>query len=295
MKEERELTVGQYLRQEREKKNISLDSIAQSTRISLKNLEALEKDEFHTFPASVFIRGFLRTYANQIGIDPNEIIAIYEAQTDSLSASKKTKVPPPSPNNRPRFKYIITLSIVVLVAVLAFSFFFSKSPAPPPPPSPSPANSSPSKPETKAPVPEPLPPQEKEVQKIPEPGMADKPPDKITSTQTAIAPAGVEKEEKKERRHVLRIMASEKTWLRIRADDQPEFEVLLQPKEKGTWTARRQFKITVGNAGGVELSFNGIPHGRLGETGQVVHLLWPKEIKKREPGEKGKDEERNRP
>ena len=295
MKEERELTVGQYLRQEREKKNISLESISQTTRISLKDLEALEKDEFHHFPAPVFARGFLRTYANQIGIDPNEIIALYEAQTDSLSASKKTKVAPPSPNNRLRVKYIITLFIFALVAVFAFSFFFYKSPAPPPPPSPSPAKSSPPRPETKAPAPEPLPPQEKEPEKIPEPGMADKPAEKITSTQPAIAPAGVEKEEKKERRHLLRVMASEKTWLRIRADDQPEFEVLLQPKEKGIWTSRRQFKVTVGNAGGVELSFNGIPQGRLGETGEVVHLLFPKEIKKREPGEKGKDEERNRP
>ncbi len=278
LKEERELTVGQYLRQEREKKNISLESISQTTRIPLKDLEALEKDEFHRFSAPVFARGFLRTYANQIGIDPNEIIAIYEAQTDSLSASKKTKIAPPSRNNRPRVKYIIILSIFALVAIFAFSFFFSKSPAPPPPPSPSPADSSPPRPETKAPAPEPLPPQEKEPEKIPEPVMADKPAEKITSTQPAIAPAGVEKEEKKERRHVLRVMASEKTWLRIRADDQPEFEVLLQPKEKGIWTARRQFKVTVGNAGGVELSFNGIPQGRLGETGEVVHLLFPKEI-----------------
>jgi cytoskeleton protein RodZ len=69
------------------------------------------------------------------------------------------------------------------------------------------------------------------------------------------------------------------TWLRIQSDDQPDVEALLQPMQTASWTARRQFKITVGNAGGVEISFNGKPLGTLGASGQVVNLLLPDEMK----------------
>jgi hypothetical protein len=69
------------------------------------------------------------------------------------------------------------------------------------------------------------------------------------------------------------------TWLRIQSDDLPDVEALLQPMETATWTARNQFKITVGNAGGVEISLNGKPLGTLGTSGQVVHLLLPDEMK----------------
>ena len=68
-------------------------------------------------------------------------------------------------------------------------------------------------------------------------------------------------------------------WLRIQSDDRPESEALLQPKETATWTAQRQFKILLGNAGGVEISLNGNPQGPLGKSGEVVHLLLPDEIK----------------
>ncbi|MCX5908974.1 MAG: helix-turn-helix domain-containing protein [Deltaproteobacteria bacterium] len=49
MNEEKPLTIGQYLRQERERKNISLAEVARVTRITLLSLEALERDEFHPF------------------------------------------------------------------------------------------------------------------------------------------------------------------------------------------------------------------------------------------------------
>jgi cytoskeleton protein RodZ len=94
-----------------------------------------------------------------------------------------------------------------------------------------------------------------------------------------VVPVKAEGEKKKERRHVLKVQATEMTWLRIQSDDQPEVEALLQPMETATWTARRQFNIIIGNAGGVEISFNGKPLGDLGASGQVVRLLLPKEIK----------------
>lgn len=81
MNQEQGFSLGTYLRDERERRNISLESVAKVTRISLRYLEALEKDEFHLLPAPIFVRGFLRTYAAHLGIDPKEVVARYEAQT----------------------------------------------------------------------------------------------------------------------------------------------------------------------------------------------------------------------
>jgi len=73
----------------------------------------------------------------------------------------------------------------------------------------------------------------------------------------------------------LKFKTTEMTWLRIQADNQPGVEALLKPGEEASWKAQEQFKVTVGNAGGVEVSLNGISQGRLGKSGEVVHLVYP--------------------
>ncbi len=92
MNQEPKSSLGSYLRQERERRNTSLESVAKATRITLKNLEALERDEFHLLPATVFVRGFLRTYATHLGIDPKEVLTLYEAQADFSRASPPKKI-----------------------------------------------------------------------------------------------------------------------------------------------------------------------------------------------------------
>jgi hypothetical protein len=65
--------------------------------------------------------------------------------------------------------------------------------------------------------------------------------------------------------------------MRILNDEQQVSDVLLQPKETSSWTARRQFRIIIGNAGGIELFLNGVSQGRLGKSGEVIHLVLPRE------------------
>ena len=276
MKEERKLSVGAYLSQERKRQNISLIEIVKVTRISLQYLEALEKDEFQTLPASIFVRGFLRTYAAQIGLDPKEVLDLYEAQVDSLNEpekpGKKEAVAPPK-KLAPLVKYILTLFIIVLGVGIAFLFF--KETSVPPSSSPSPEISAARTPPAKAPSPAAFSSLEKESLK----GLERPKPEKKLGGLPAADPVVAEGAKKEEKPYVLKVKAIEKTWLRIQSDDRPESEALLQPKETATWTAQRQFKILLGNAGGVEISLNGNPQGPLGKSGEVVHLLLPDEIK----------------
>jgi cytoskeletal protein RodZ len=70
-------SIGQYLRKERELREISLKEIAHQTKISPFHLRALETDNFSVFPGEAFIRGFLHNYASCIGLDANDIVNRY--------------------------------------------------------------------------------------------------------------------------------------------------------------------------------------------------------------------------
>ena len=278
MTEEHGLTVGQYLRQEREKRKITLDSVAKVTRITKENLEALENDEFQAISAPVIVRGFLRNYAAYLGLDPQELVDRYDSQTDLIKIPGDKEVPQPSKDENPVFKYLVFLCI--LLAGVAVLYYLQESPLPPSPPPPSPAGTAAPAPGPPSPAPGAQPFQPKTetspgeaARKAIPPGKEKKPSEEPVSAVTGPG----EKEAAKERRHVLRAVATEKTWMRILNDEEQVSDVLLQPKETSSWTARRQFRITIGNAGGIELFLNGVSQGRLGKSGQVVNLVLPRE------------------
>lgn len=66
-------TFGPRLRQERERRQISLSSIAANTKINQSLLEALERDDVRRWPSGIFRRAFLRSYATALGMNPDEI------------------------------------------------------------------------------------------------------------------------------------------------------------------------------------------------------------------------------
>ena len=274
-KERPKPSVGAYLSQERKRKDISLVDVSKVTRIALQYLEALERDEFKTLPASIFVRGFLRTYAANLGLDPQEVLRIYEAQMSSLAAPEMERRAS-GEKAAPLVKYIATLFIIALAVGISFFLFVKETPVPPSsPPPPTPETVRPATPLAKVPLSE-----SPSVKDLGPPKTQEaKKPEKRPEALAAAVPLKAEADKKKERRHVLKVQATEMTWLRIQSDDLPDVEALLQPMQTATWTARRQFKVTIGNAGGAEISFNGKPLGELGASGQVVHLVLPKEIK----------------
>ncbi len=263
-------TVGQFLRQEREKRNISLETISRTTRITMRNLESLEKDDFQAFSAPIFLKSFLRAYAQAIGIDPHQVIAMYESKPDILEESAQSRKESPPAQRWNPFKFLIPLIIIIAAAIIIIFAVFRK-PDPPPPPAASPAETSASpKAQALPPVKAPSPPEENRTPVSPPvkaEGLAEKAPPSPPETTA----------EKKALKHTVRVTAVEETWLRIQIDGRPAVDALLKPKETATWDAARRFEILVGNAGGVEVSFDGVPQGRLGKSGEVVRLMLPKE------------------
>ena len=73
------MKLGDKLKREREARGVSLQEIAASTRVNIKFLQALERDDYSEYQAPVFVTGFLRSYANHLGLDADRIVAEYES------------------------------------------------------------------------------------------------------------------------------------------------------------------------------------------------------------------------
>ncbi len=70
-------SLGDTLKFSRESQSISLDQIARDTRISKRYLEALELEDFSIFPGEAYLVGFLRNYAQYLGLDSGELVNLY--------------------------------------------------------------------------------------------------------------------------------------------------------------------------------------------------------------------------
>jgi cytoskeleton protein RodZ len=69
--------VGEFLRRERELRYISLDDVAERTKISRRYLEAIEEGQYDRLPGETFVRGFIRSYAQSVGLDPEDTLLMY--------------------------------------------------------------------------------------------------------------------------------------------------------------------------------------------------------------------------
>jgi cytoskeletal protein RodZ len=65
---------GSRLRRERERRKISLESISANTKVSMALFEALERDDVSRWPCGIFRRSFVRSYAEAIGLDADEVV-----------------------------------------------------------------------------------------------------------------------------------------------------------------------------------------------------------------------------
>ncbi|ALH94319.1 helix-turn-helix domain-containing protein [Acinetobacter equi] len=74
---------GEYLRQVRLNKKLELDQIANEIKIPTKTLIALEQDDYAALPEATFIKGYYRTYAKFLNVDPTEIIQRFEEACES--------------------------------------------------------------------------------------------------------------------------------------------------------------------------------------------------------------------
>jgi cytoskeletal protein RodZ len=268
-------SLGARLRSAREAKGLTLDDVEKITRIRARFLAALEAETFAEIPSPVQVRGFLRNYAQHVGLNAEEILALYEqrrgqAAAAPLEASPRPAAPPVKPpetraparpayqpripqiqSRRPRWLSAdlfvaagVTLALAALLIwgalQLAANLRADKTTAAG---ATAPASATPTAtlaPDagdapTSAPLPSPLP-----------------------------VYVGVN----------VTVRAEQRVWLSVKSDGTEVFAGLLKPGDARDFVGQTSVEITTGNAKGTRVLWNGRDQGTLGEVGEVVVRAW---------------------
>lgn len=97
-------TLGEELRKQRELRQISLREISDATKINIRFLEALERDDYTHLPGGQFNKGFIRAYSRHIGIDPEKLVDAYMEELQrrdepipSVEGERVASAPPVGP------------------------------------------------------------------------------------------------------------------------------------------------------------------------------------------------------
>jgi len=114
--------VGAYLRREREARQLSLEELAQTTRIPLRTLALMEAGRFDELPGDVFARGFLKSYARTLGLPEDEVLGRYDGLRGTLppDPTPRSSVLGP-PERESGFGIAIALVILLVLFTLALS------------------------------------------------------------------------------------------------------------------------------------------------------------------------------
>jgi len=121
-------SIGAILRQKREEAGISLTQVQEDLKISLKFLDALEREDFSSLPAPAYCRGFLRSYARYLKADVDEIIAAFDARhyPSEKTFSKDTEHAD-FLKDKPIMIWVLSGAAIVLVLILAGRMFKTKT------------------------------------------------------------------------------------------------------------------------------------------------------------------------
>ncbi len=106
---------GSYLKRERELRNIPLEEVARRTHVQWGYLQAMESDRFEKLPGFTFARGYVRAYAECIGLNSEETLLHFEEYLKSLSGVGKARR---RPTNSKVWGLLVCLLLIFIVAVI---------------------------------------------------------------------------------------------------------------------------------------------------------------------------------
>ncbi len=243
---------GGKLRQARERRGISLRQIAASTKISAAALEALERNDISKLPGGIFSRAFVRSYAIEVGLDPDDTVREFLERFNQEGARTAEAVAAEVPQEEREFQErqkkaarlalggVAVLAILVVALVVAYRARAARlkaeqealqsaaaAAAAIPPPAPEPA--------------------------APPPPAETAPPAAAAQLQLEIQPA-------------------RDCWVSLTVDGKKLFARVMLAGEKQTVAVVKEATVEVGDAGAFAFSINGKPGKPLGDKGQVRTL-----------------------
>jgi cytoskeleton protein RodZ len=237
------MDIGAELRNARTARKLSIEEIARVTKISPSVLRAIDHNDFGRVPGGLFTRGFLRAYAREVGLDPEEIIQLYRQEfehpeiavraedsdaSDELEISTHTHDEPAGS----RYSQIVQVAIILIILGVYFASWRRTQPL---------ANTE-------------LPP----TNAVAAPAPAEVP---AATTGRVDAPRSELKVD---------IHPQGQCWVQATADGEPVMARLMMPGEHETIGAREDLTLRVGDPAAFAFSINGAAGRSLGRAGQPM-------------------------
>ncbi len=116
-------TVGQVLKEEREKKFYTLEEIEKATKIRKELLEALEGGQYSKLPPATFVQGFIKNYGKFLGLNSEKLLAIFRREFSAMAHPPRILETFSNPIDKTRFHITPTKALVGLVLCLVTVFF----------------------------------------------------------------------------------------------------------------------------------------------------------------------------
>lgn len=237
--------VSGVLRAERERAGLTLEEMSARTKIKISLLQALERGEFERLPGEFFTRAFIRTYARELRLPADEIVAAYDEQHRGMTAAVDSALghplEPPAPRAAgddrtlflpsPRSVWpTIVLAAAILVVISVMSRPTPESPA--------------------------------ERALVGTSGLAQAAEPAATAPPVTPAPEKL----------TIEIQPSRVMWVAGTADGKRVIYRLVEPGERVRLDAQSDFWFRVGDAGAFVFSINGSTPKPLGKPGEVREL-----------------------
>jgi cytoskeleton protein RodZ len=243
---------GGKLRQARERRGISLRQIAASTKIAAAALEALERNDISKLPGGIFSRAFVRSYAVEVGLDPDdtvrEFLDRFDQETPPTAASVAAEVPEQEREfeEQRRKAGLIVKGVVIAIPVLAIVLFLALRGRG----GLRPQTTSSAAPSAPAPA-----------------GVAS-----AASPPPARAPADVALPAAASDQLTLELHPTKTCWVSLTVDGKKLFTRVMQAGERESHAVTREAIVEVGDAGAFAFSVNGREGRPIGVQGQVKTL-----------------------
>jgi len=263
------------LKTERENKGLTLDELHAKTRIDIKFLEAIESGNYSIMP-EVYVRAFIREYAAEIGLNPEETLRKFDLAKEGSDFSEEEKSDKPAENKeaeqdisfvdssvvkhkedktpvkKMNMIYLYAIGGIILLAILYFIFV----------------------------------PSSKEnivVERKYAPAEIQKPA-KVQKHAKVQKPAEIQKPGKEIKQSTVKqvineppfkveLSGSDTVWIRAQIDNAKTEEFTLVPEVSRVITVKDTLKLVIGNAAGVKVNVNDKPVKFTGKKGQVRNLI----------------------
>ena len=278
--------LGTILRETRQERGTTLEEVAQITRIRARYLDALEEGRYDVLPTPVHVRGFLRNYALHLNLDPEPLIARYNASrrmVQDIPLAKQVrpdldKAPPLPPETlddeleaepvfyRPAginlqtpawFSRDVLVGVFVVIILAAFVVWVGSR------------FIIPAITEARATETPVVTAGDATRRATSTPGAA------ASSSTRTLTPATLEPTSPPIFSDIqLQITILERSWLSVIVDGETVQEGMAQAGDLFAWDGLELVKLLTGNGAGIDVTLNGQELGPLGTRGQVVEKIW---------------------